>query len=60
MDLFSSSTSIFELSGLRIYLVGHISGLSDRAWLPQIYRKKGRYIIFPGSRFTAQPGTRTS
>jgi len=60
MDLFSSFTSIFELFGLRIYLEGHISNLSDRAWVLQISRKKGRYIIFPGSRCTVQAETRTS
>jgi hypothetical protein len=60
MDLFSSFTSIFELSGLRIYLEGNISNLSDRDWLLQIYRKKGRYIIFSSSRFTAQAGICTS
>lgn len=57
MDFFSSFTYIFELSGIRIYLEGHISGLFDRAWLFQVYRKKGRYIISAGSRFTAQAGT---
>lgn len=59
MGLFGPVIPFFELSGFRSYLEGHISGFFDRAWLLQVYRKKGRTIIFSGNKFTAQAGAIT-
>ena len=55
MDLLGSFAHIPELSGLRIYLENYISDLSNRAWLLQVYRKKGR-----NNSFTVRTGAPSS
>ena len=55
VDLLGSFAYIPELSGLWIYLEDYISDLSNRAWLLQVYRKKGR-----NNSFTVRTGAPSS